>query len=185
MLGRWLALRGLRWAAAYASPLERARDTAAILAAQTGFPAATAEPDLVEVQAGRLEGLTREEIASRHPEFLERRITELGDFAAYGGESHDEVQGRAVRVLDALIARHRAGADRVLLVAHGGFNFHLVKAAICWPVPRLCLATFGNCTLALLRFRERRNEYLADLAWHLPLELTGGEPGEGSTGVFR
>jgi broad specificity phosphatase PhoE len=184
-LGKWLRARGLRWSTAYASPLARARDTAAILAEQTGFPAALPDEDLREVGVGQLEGLTRDEIFKRHPRFVDRAITDLGDFEEFGGEGYDAVQARAGRVLQRLEQRHRAGADVVLLVAHGGINFQIVKAAVCVPVPRVCILHWGNCTAALLRFRERRGTYMAEVTWHVPIDLMGGEEGAGSTGVFR
>lgn len=184
-VGRWLKARGVRWTAAYASPLARARDTAAIIAEQSGYPAATLDDDLKEVGVGRLEGFTRDEIIRKHPQFIDRQITDLGDFSEFGGESYDEVQARVGRVLSRLEARHRAGSDVILVVAHGGINFQLVKAAVCVPVPRVCIIHWGNCTASLLRFRDRRATYMAEVAWHVPLELMGGEPAEHSTGVFR
>ena len=184
-LGRWLALQGLKWHAAYASPLARAKDTAAIIAATTGFADATIDDDLKEVGVGHLEGLTRTQIGGKHPDFLRRDITSLGDFGEFGGETYDGVQERVARVRARLEQAHRATEDRVLLVAHGGFNFQFVKAAACIPVPRVCLLHWGNCTATLLRFRERRGSYFADVAWHVPTELMGGESGEGSNRVFR
>jgi probable phosphoglycerate mutase len=183
--GAWLKARGLRWTAAYASPLSRARDTAAIIAGATGYPAAVPDDDLKEVSVGQLEGLTREEIWQRHPSFRERSIADLGDFSAYGGEGYDEVQVRVSRLLTRFAERHRAGADIVLVVAHGGINFQLVKAALCVPVPRVCLLHWGNCTVSLLKFRERRGAYMAEVSFHMPVELMGGESHESTTGVFR
>jgi broad specificity phosphatase PhoE len=184
-LGKWLRARGLRWSAAYASPLVRARDTAAIIAEQTGYPAAVTDEDLREVGVGRLEGLTRDEIFKQFPRFVDRGITELGDFEEFGGDSYDGVQARAGRVLERLERQHRPGADVVLVVAHGGINFQIAKAAVCVPVPRVCILHWGNCTATLLRFRERRGTYMAEVTWHVPIDLMGGEAGAGSTGAFR
>ncbi len=184
-LGGWLKVHGPRWSAAYASPLARARETAQLIAERSGFPAPTIEEDLREVCAGSLEGLTRDEIFKRHPHYIQRGITDLGDFGEFGGEAYDDVQARVRRVLARLEDRHRPGADVVLVVAHGGINFQIVKAAVCVPVPRVCILSWGNCTVALLRFRERRSTYMAEVAWHVPIDLMGGGSGEESTGVFR
>src|SRR5262249_44163795 len=162
----WLSETGFRWSAAYASPLSRARETAAIIARRTGFPEPTIDEDLAEVSVGSLEALTREDIEGRYPTFMTRAITDLGDFSEFGGESYDDVQARTRRMLEKLQKNHRAMADRVLVVAHGGINFQLVKAAICLPVPRVCILHWGNCTATLLRFRERRGIYMAEVAWH-------------------
>jgi broad specificity phosphatase PhoE len=184
-VGTWLKAQAPRWSAAYASPLARARETADIIAAQSGYPAPTHDDDLREVAAGSLEGLTREEIWKRHPRFVERTITDLGDFAEFGGEGYEDVQARVSRVLTRIQGRHRAGEDVVLVVAHGGIIFQLVKSVVCVPVPRVCILQWGNCTATLLRFRERRGTYMAEVTWHVPLELMGGGSGEESTGIFR
>jgi broad specificity phosphatase PhoE len=184
-VGNWLKAQGIRWACAYASPLARARDTAAIIAERTGFPEAVLDDDLREINAGGLEGMNRDEMIRKYPKFIERSVTDLGDFSEFGGEGYDDVQARVGRVLNKLKARHRAAADTVLVVAHGGMNFQLVKAAICVPVPRVCILHWGNCTVNLLRFRDRRGTYMAEVAWHVPVELMGGDTGVESTGVFR
>jgi 2,3-bisphosphoglycerate-dependent phosphoglycerate mutase len=191
-LGEWLRARGLRWSAAYASPLSRARETASILAEKSGYPQAELDDDLREIAAGDLEGLTRDEMLKKYPGFIERKVTDLGDFAEFGGEGYEDVQARVARVLHKIDARHRKTADVVLLVAHGGINFQLVKTAVCIPVPRVCILHWGNCTSTLLRFRDRRGTYMAEVAWHVPVDLlssfaVGNETpvGAESTGVFR
>lgn len=185
LLGDWLKARDLRWQAAYASPLARARDTAAILAERTAFPAAELDPDLREVGVGALEGLTRADLEERHATFLSRAITDLGDFTEYGGETYDGVQERVRRFVAKITERHRASGDRILVVAHGGVNFHLTKASVCLPVPRVCILTWGNCTNTLLRFRERRGTYMGEVAWHVPIEVIGGDASPGTTRAFR
>jgi broad specificity phosphatase PhoE len=184
-LGEWLRARGLRWNAAYASPLSRARETAAIIAEKSGFTEAVVDEDLREVDAGSLESLTRDEIFKKHPRFIERSITDLGDFEEFGGEGYDAVQARVERVLARVEARHRVAADLVLIVAHGGINFQIVKRAVCVPVPRVCILRYGNCSTTLLQFRDRRGTYMAEVNFHVPIELMGGESGAGSSGAFR
>lgn len=185
LAAEWLRARDLRWQAAYASPLARARDTARIIAETTGFPAPELDPDLREVGVGALEGLKREDIVHRFPHFMQRDITDLGDFEEFGGEGYPVVQARVDRFWDRMKTAHAQSADRVLVVAHGGINFQLVKSAVCIPVPRVCILTWGNCTVTLVRFRDRRGHFMGEIAWHVPLELMGGEAAPGTTGVFR
>lgn len=184
-LAGWLKAQGFGWAAAYASPLSRAFETAEILAAETGLPRPEVDEDLQEVAAGSLEGLDREAISQRYPDFLTRGISGLGDFSAYGGESYEAVQERVQRLLDRLARRHRDTGQRALVVAHGGINFQLAKAALCTPVPRVCVLHWGNCTAALLRFRERRGVFFGELGWLVPLELMGGASHDGTRALFR
>lgn len=185
-LGAWLVQQGITWDVALCSPLRRAHETATILTQQAGLAAPEPSPDLREIAAGSLEGLTRDEMLAEHPSFLQREVTELGDFAEYGGESYEAVQARVDRIRARLEAQYRESAQRVLLVGHGGFHFQLLKRLVCLPVPRVAIFRIGNCTTTLVRMRERRGTYLGEIVWHVPLELTGAEPsGEGTSALFR
>lgn len=183
-LGRFLVNAGLRFDAAYTSPLTRARRTAELLTAALGLPEPELSSELLELNAGQLQGLTRAEIVASFPGFLQRRLTELGDFSEYGGESYADVQARVRSLLERFHERHRPHAHRLLVVAHGGTNFHLVKALVCEPVPRVMSLKFGNCTSTLVRVRERRGQYLGEIVFHLPVDLLGAASGEGLVGVF-
>ena len=184
-LARWLNANAIGWDVAYCSPLVRAKETAALLAELTGQPPAELEPDLAELRAGTLEGLTRPEIAERFPAFLNRGVADLGDFAEFGGEAYDEVQIRARRLFEKLERAHRAAEKRVLLVGHGGINFQLLKLLICQPVPRVCIVRMGNCGATLVRLRDRRGSYMGEVVWHVPVELMGGDTDEGAGSLFR
>jgi len=184
VLGRFLVRAGFKFDAAYTSPLTRARATALELTTALGLPEAELAPELSELHAGSLQGLTRDEIEQSFPGFLQRGLTELGDFSEYGGESYSGVQQRVKSLLGRWQERHREPAHRVLAVAHGGTNFHLVKALVCSPVPRVMSMKFGNCTATLVRLRERRGQYLGEIVFHLPIDVLGAVVGEGLVGVF-
>jgi broad specificity phosphatase PhoE len=184
LLGRFLGNAGFRFDAAYTSPLTRARATALALTTALGLPEAELAAELSELHAGSLQGLTREEIAESFPGFLQRGLTELGDFSEYGGESYGDVQQRIASLVARWHERHLGPAHRILAVAHGGTNFHLVKALVCDPIPRVMSLKFGNCTATLVRMRERRGQYLGEVVFHMPVDLLGAAAGEGLTGVF-
>lgn len=181
----FIRANGLPLNAVYCSPLERASETAAIVAEAGVRPHAIVDEDLPEIGAGALEGLNEAEIRAAHPEFMHRPLSETGDFAAYGGESNAEVQARLTRLMARLEARHRQAEDRVLLVGHGGFHYQLLKALLCEPIPRVCIVKFGNCTVSLVRMRLRRGLYMGELVLHVPVELMGGAPSsEGAGRMF-
>ena len=184
LLGSWLRRAGFQFDAVYSSPLTRALTTARALTAELDLPEPELAPELSELHAGSLQGLTRDEIQASYPGFMQRAVTELGDFSEYGGESYDEVQLRVRSLLLRWQAKHREAAHRILAVAHGGTNFHLVKALVCEPVPRVMSLKFGNCTATLVRMRERRGHYLGEVVFHLPVDLLGAATGEGVVGVF-
>jgi 2,3-bisphosphoglycerate-dependent phosphoglycerate mutase len=184
LLGGWLRRAGFQFDAVYSSPLTRALTTARALAVELGLAEPELAPELSEIHAGSLQSLTRDEIAANHPGFMQRAVTELGDFSEYGGESYEDVQARVKSLLLRWQAKHREAAHRILAVAHGGTNFHLVKALVCEPVPRVMSLKFGNCTATLVRMRERRGHYLGEVVFHLPVDLLGAAAGEGMVGVF-
>lgn len=184
-LADWLSASKLGWQQAYSSPLARALSTSRIVCEGTGQPAAEIDEDLAEISAGKLEGLTRAEVEERFPSFIDRKITDLGDFSEYDGESYDAVQVRARRLLDRLLARHREPADRVALFGHGGLHFQLVKLLICEPVPRVCILKMGNCTATLLNLTDRRGTFMGEVSWHVPIELMGGKGWDRVGALFR
>jgi 2,3-bisphosphoglycerate-dependent phosphoglycerate mutase len=173
-LAAWLVARGLGWHHHYASPLLRASETAAVLADAGGGPPPEGEPALAELHAGALEGLTYREIAERFPSYAARGIADTGDFSEFGGESYGAVQARVRTLRERLEARHRDAGERVLLVGHGGFNYQLLKALVCEPVPRVCIVRMGNCSLTHVRLSVRRGSFIGEIVAHVPVDLMGG-----------
>ena len=95
------------------SPLQRALATAQAVAQGRSI---RLDPRLRERQFGALQGLTRAEIAARHPEIGARLAARRPDFLPPGGgESVPEFAARVAAALDDL-----RDAGRVLVVAHGG-----------------------------------------------------------------
>jgi phosphoserine phosphatase len=109
--------------AVYSSDLERARETAAIIAEPHRLPVRELS-DLREVDVGSWSGLTRAEAEERFPDAF-RRWTE-GEEGWADGETYEQLSERVVGAVLAIAARHPR--DRVLLVAHGG-SIRAVHAA--------------------------------------------------------
>ena len=99
-----------RIAAVYASPLERAQETAAPIAAAVGLPV-TVEPGLLECDYGEWTGLALKDL-SRKPEWKVIQRYPSG-FRFPGGESFVEMQARMADTLARLVGRpprqHRGG----------------------------------------------------------------------------
>jgi broad specificity phosphatase PhoE len=112
------------------SDLLRARRTAELLAEALGQPGAPAvEPGLREYNIGAWSGRTHEEIEARWPGEIAR--FGRGEIAAPpGGEHPAEFDARVAAAGNRVAAAaHAAGADRVLVVAHGGVLRTLARAA--------------------------------------------------------
>lgn len=100
-------LMGRKFAAVWASPLVRARETARL----AGYGEAGIDPDLREWDYGAYEGRTTAEIQRERPDWS------VWSARIEGGESLDDVGNRACRVIE------RAGsvAGDVALFSHGHF----------------------------------------------------------------
>jgi broad specificity phosphatase PhoE len=118
-LGRrqaWEAARAIGAVdAIYASDLQRATETAAVIAGEIGVGPVVLDPDLRERDAGEYSGLTRDEIEERFPGYLDDRRRPPG------WEPDEHLLARARRALER-IARDVPGGD-VLVVTHGGLVY--------------------------------------------------------------
>jgi broad specificity phosphatase PhoE len=113
---RWLAARLAeeRIDALYASPMQRTRETAAIIAEQLHLPVGTRE-DVIELDYGEWTGATFE--AVRGDPRWQMWVRSRSTASLPGGESMRAVQQRIVAALFDLCAAH---ADaRVAIVSHG------------------------------------------------------------------
>lgn len=124
-------------AAIYASPLVRAADTAAAIAAATRLNVVV-EPDLMEMDVGEMEHLSGVELRERYPEFLRAWLSgDAADARMPGGETLREVQDRA---WSAIVRIHQPAPDgEVVAVSH---NF-VIATTVC-RVLRLPLVEFRN-----------------------------------------
>lgn len=101
--------------AIYASDLQRARETAAFVAARQGLEVIELR-DLREVDVGSWEGLTREEAEERFPAGYRRWLA--GGTGWDDGETYEQMSARVLTAVGQMAAVHEGG--RVLIVSHGG-----------------------------------------------------------------
>jgi broad specificity phosphatase PhoE len=101
--------------AVYSSDLQRARETAEIVARSKRLDVQTVR-DLREVDVGSWSGLTRAEAEARYPEAYARWLQ--GNEGWDDGETYDELGERVVRAVKRIAKEH--DGQRVLIVAHGG-----------------------------------------------------------------
>lgn len=113
------ALDGTPFDVVVSSPLHRSIDTAAIV---TGLPSDRIEVDdlATERSFGAMEGITPGEVRRRHPEVRYLHVGQVGySLNPPGGEPFPDLQARARRFLEALLARH--GGKRILVFSHQNF----------------------------------------------------------------
>jgi 2,3-bisphosphoglycerate-dependent phosphoglycerate mutase len=143
-------LRRERFAALYTSPLRRAAETAAILAAELELESV---PDdaLKEVDVGSWSGLTREDVEARFPDGYARWLEHGHGWD--DGETYDELGERVLSGLLEIGVRHRDAA--VAAVTHGGpiRSALAVAEGVPFEDARRSIHWIGNC--AVLRFAVR------------------------------
>jgi broad specificity phosphatase PhoE len=134
-----------------ASDLGRVLETASL----AGFDPRP-DPSWREVDIGRWEGLTREQVAERFPEEL-RALSRGEEVAVGGGETWPEFGARCDAALRRLIDGMQDG-QRALVVAHGGVIGSLMGRLLGfrnrgrpWPMARV-----RNTSLTRLRVSEGR-----------------------------
>ena len=118
---------------------------------------------LREWDNGPLAGLGREEAARRYPIPAFRH--DLDAFTAEGGESQAAIRARALRALEDI---WQGGAERVLLVSHGGFLNSMLRELLRMQHGWF---EFGDTSFATLRLNRRSHTALVtgvNLGPHLP-----------------
>ena len=115
-LARRIAREGLPITVIYSSPLQRARQTAEMVARALGDVPIILDPGLAEYHLGEWEGLTYEQLKTEKR--LWDRMAEDPDFTPPGGESPRQF---AMRLLNSFqtITRKHAG-ETTAVVGHGG-----------------------------------------------------------------
>ncbi|KAL6890268.1 hypothetical protein ACP4OV_009031 [Aristida adscensionis] len=104
-LAVFLRSRGARLAASYASPLDRARATAALVCRELDFPEEQIQLSdaLTEISQGQWEGCPKSEIYT--PEMVNLMESTQPDFSAPSGESLRQVQFRMMEFLNRTVLR--------------------------------------------------------------------------------
>ena len=111
-------LGGVEFAAAWHSPLSRAKVTCETILA--GRLSADADDRLKEVYFGKWEGVHRDKIKEQWPEQFEHYYSNIGDFHPPDGESLADAQERVGRFYDELRKNFHSG--EILIVAHQFIN---------------------------------------------------------------
>jgi broad specificity phosphatase PhoE len=161
--------------AVYASDLQRARESAAPLAAARGTDV-VALPPLREMAMGRWEGLTFAEIQAREPELCARWLADPFSMPFPEGEGVAELRARAVPALRGVIERH--AGRHVAVVAHGGTNRVLLAEALGLPLGNVFRLAQDYAAWSLIEYRGDRavvhllNQRPAGIAGAPPVEST-------------
>ena len=130
-VAEYLASRADPPAAIYASPLQRAHDTARAIARRIALEVEI-EAKLEEYHLGRWEGISYKDLHEKHDFWSQ--IKSDPHFAPHGGESPIQVVERYIGALERIADQHRG--ERVIVVGHGG--------AMCMALAHLLDGDYSN-----------------------------------------
>lgn len=113
-------LKHIKFDKIFASDLKRAFNTACYIAAPHNMEVVPT-PAFREINFGKWEGKTYEEIKALDENGMEKWIADYQSFNAHGGESVADVYNRTSKAFDEIVNAYDKDADvNVLIVAHGG-----------------------------------------------------------------
>jgi broad specificity phosphatase PhoE len=131
----------------YCSPLLRAVQTAAIVAAPHGLSPQPLDA-LTECDVGRWEGLDWQTIRTLDADGFQRLHANPAEFGYPGGESFRDVHERVTPALDDLLDRH--AGESVLVVAHHIVNRTYLAGLLGLTPDQARQVTLDNCGISLV-----------------------------------
>jgi broad specificity phosphatase PhoE len=151
--------------AAFSSPLARAWETAQIIAQPHGLAVQRVD-QLQEVDVGRWEGRSWQEIARLEPDAHRRFVTDPEKHGYAGGENLAQVRERVIPCMERVM--HANLGKAILVVAHNVVNRTLLATMLQLPVARARGIAQDNCGVNVIRFRDGNMKLLtANAAFHL------------------
>lgn len=113
--------------ALYASPVRRALESAAIAGVSLQLQPIVC-PDLQEINFGKFEGLTYDEIEKLYPDEFRLWMERPAEIKFPAGDSFAEVKSRVLRFKNLLLKTHHR--ETVIAVSHGGTNRIMLADAL-------------------------------------------------------
>jgi len=154
----------------YSSPIDRALQTAQVIADTHGVPL-TPLDGLVEADAGDLEGLTGREMQERYPDFTRRWSEDSATTTMPGGESLQDVQLRAWATVTDIMDRH--ADDTVVAVTHHFTILTIVCRVLDLPIHNRRRLTQDLGSITRLELSDSKMIVLSlNETWHLQPETS-------------
>lgn len=139
----------------YCSDLKRAHDTAKAIGAKFGV-AVIPSAELREINFGEWESLTYQEICAKWPENMEDFWKNPAKLTVPGGETFLQVQQRAMRKIEEIIAANdtKEGDRYIVIVAHGGINRSILAGFLGMPINNVWRISQYNTAVNSIRIDD-------------------------------
>jgi len=159
LLGRYFNAENINPEVIYTSPLERAHATARGIAGRLDpSPPVVTIDGLKEVDVGALSGMSMEDAYAKYPAGWAPDVNKWLDFSGFGGESLDEFFKRVEESVRKVMNEWDDPlADRtIFFTVHAGTMRPLLKTLLN-ASGDFMFFTFGNCSHAVIEYRELRS----------------------------
>ncbi|MGE5335133.1 MAG: histidine phosphatase family protein [Nitrososphaerota archaeon] len=156
-----IALAALPLTTIISSPLERAAETAEIIARGWGVPVRK-DPRLMDTNVGHWAGQKIDEIAKSDPAW--KVFVANPDEPPAGVESFSQVQSRAVAVAREALA-DPANGEYIVLVAHGDVIKLILAQYMNTPIPCVPYLTIANASISGLAFTGEAPPHVLATNW--------------------
>jgi alpha-ribazole phosphatase/probable phosphoglycerate mutase len=156
--------------AVYTSPMARARETAAAIAASRE-KAPVVMDELTEVNFGSWEGLFFEHIREQNGDRLQEWLGDPFFNMPEGAETWDSIRLRAERARETVF---RSSNKRVVMVSHGGTIRALLSVLLGFDPHTIWNIKMSNCALSGIEVRKTQSSLVfSNDALHLDESLEG------------
>ncbi|MGB9577144.1 MAG: histidine phosphatase family protein [Candidatus Norongarragalinales archaeon] len=145
----------------YCSTLKRAIQTAQEIAALHPGVKIVSTPALDERSFGELEGMMREEIFKRYPNYKDAREAHHPETAPPGGESKTQMVARVKPFLEKIIREHEG--ETIVLVSHGGMNTVILSLLLRLPLENTFNIKQANVCVNEVRLQKNGKHELVRL----------------------
>lgn len=150
-------LKQQRIDAIYSSPLKRAVNTAETLATACGLQVRTV-PELQEIDAGELDGLSEKDMCQGHLAFWNEWGKGDPSLHLPGGESLEDLQKRVGWAVERILERHTD--DTVAVVGHLFTNLVIICWALGFDLRNIRRLRLATASISIVEFTTRGNTLL-------------------------
>lgn len=135
----------------YSSDLRRSQDGAKIIAASLGLEVIPIKA-FREINLGRWEGLTPDEIQSKYRDTWNRWVVDPVSTSPPAGETLLDIQKRVIKELEVIIVRHRR--EEVAIFTHAGVNRVIICHALNLDIENWFRIQQDFCSVNIIDFYE-------------------------------
>ncbi len=151
--------------AAYASPMQRAVETAQIVVGERPISIGTVAA-LTEIDVGQWEGRSWREISQTEPEAYQRLMADPAENGYRGGESLRQLHQRVAPALESLLEQHLG--EEIVVAAHNVVNRVFVAHLLGLPLSKARTLSQDNGCVNVVRLRDGEPKLLTmNAAFHL------------------